>query len=382
MVAVLILGETVLIFKSFIHNTGAYLSDLVYKSFNLYSYQKQDDWIGGWTILYWAWWIAWAPFVGIFIARISKGRTISQFMKGVLFIPAGFTFFWMTVFGNSAIDLILNKNEASLGEAINTNVATGLFKFFEFFPFGTFLSIVGVLLVTTFFVSSSDSGSLVIDTLASGGQEEPPVWQRVFWAVSEGIVAAVLLVAGGLDALQTMTIISAFPIMVVILVGSWGMLKELKNDYIFQETVKEQSLNVPFESSIGNWKSRLSDLVSNPQMKNVRDFLKTDALTALEVFKTELESNGIKSRLIQDDTSVSLTVLKQENVDFKYQIKIQNYDRPKLDFHKGNEHFRAEVFLHSGGQDYDVFGFSKGQIIADVFSQYEKHLQFIHRTYT
>lgn len=194
---VLILGPTVMLLQAFVQNTGGYLSDLVNKTFNLYAYQQKEDWLGGWTLLYWGWWISWSPFVGTFIARVSRGRTIREFLIGVLFVPSALTFLWMTVFGNSAINAIMHQGATYLAEAVNTDVSVALFVFFEHMPFSTLLSGIAICLVVTFFVTSSDSGSLVIDNLTSGGDNNAPVWQRVFWALLQGVVASVLLLAGG-----------------------------------------------------------------------------------------------------------------------------------------------------------------------------------------
>ncbi len=177
MALVLIVGPTVFILQTFVQNTGNYLSDLVNKTFNLYAYEP-NDWIGGWTLFYWGWWLAWSPFVGLFIARISRGRTIREFVTGVLLVPAGFTLLWMTVFGDAAIHMIMVEQITDLGDAISQDSSLALFAFLEHFPFASVLSVVAILMVVVFFVTSADSGALVVDLLASGGREPTPVWQR------------------------------------------------------------------------------------------------------------------------------------------------------------------------------------------------------------
>ena len=156
MMIVLLFGPTVALLQSFVQNTGSYLSELVSKTFNLYAYEQKNDWLGGWTLLYWGWWISWSPFVGTFIARVSRGRTIREFLVGILFVPSGFTFLWMTVFGNSAIDAIMNHGAEYLATAVSTDVSVALFTFFEHLPLSNLLSIIAVCLVVTFFVTSSD----------------------------------------------------------------------------------------------------------------------------------------------------------------------------------------------------------------------------------
>lgn len=218
---VLVLGPTVFLLQTFVQNTGAYLSDIVNKTFNLYAYEP-TDWIGGWTLFYWGWWIAWSPFVGLFIARISRGRTIRQFVGGVLLVPAGFTLFWMTVFGDAAIHAILVEGMGSLAETVKADSSLALFAFLEHLPWGSVTSVVAIVMVVVFFVTSADSGALVVDQLASGGAESTPVWQRIFWSTLMGVVAIALLLADGLQALQTATIASALPFSIILLLALWG----------------------------------------------------------------------------------------------------------------------------------------------------------------
>ena len=175
---VFIAGPTIHILETFLQNTGAYLSGIVERTFNLQAYER-SDWIGNWTLFIFGWTIAWAPFVGLFIAKISRGRTIRQFVFGVMFVPTIFTFFWFAVFGDTALNMIMNEGYTALISEVQDNQAIALFKLYEELPLTSIVSFVTVLLIITFFVTSSDSGSLVIDSLASGGMETP-VWQRVF----------------------------------------------------------------------------------------------------------------------------------------------------------------------------------------------------------
>ena len=195
----------------------------------MYAYEK-TTWFGGWTILYWGWWLSWSPFVGLFIAKISHGRTIRQFVTGVLLVPTGFTFLWMTVFGNTAIDMILNKHIHQLGEIVNKDVSLALFATFEHLPFSTVLTSVGLLMVVVFFVTSADSGALVMDMLCANGQGSKGVGYRVYWSSGAGVVAIVLLLVGGLGALQTMTIASALPFVTALMVAMYGLMKALYID--------------------------------------------------------------------------------------------------------------------------------------------------------
>lgn len=225
---IIFVGPTLFIMGSFVQNTGAYLQNFFELSFWTETYQ-QSDWQKSWTVFYWAWWISWSPFVGMFIARISRGRTIREFILGVLIVPTVITFLWLSSFGGSALFLELN-NIADLATAVQSNVATSLFVLLEQFPFATVTSVVGVLLVTSFFVTSSDSGSLVIDSLTAGGKLDAPVPQRVFWAVTEGTVAAVLLIGGGLGALQTASIITGLPFALILIIMSYSLVRGLRDE--------------------------------------------------------------------------------------------------------------------------------------------------------
>ena len=229
---VLLAGPTALLLNGFLQNLGNYFSNVVSMTFNAYAYQPVVEWMSAWTLFYWAWWISWSPFVGMFIARISRGRTIREFIIGVLLVPAGITFLWLSVFGNSALFIELGEGAGSISQATLESMPTALFVMLEQLPMTKIISVIAILLIVTFFVTSSDSGSLVIDIITSGGNEEPPVWQRVFWAVSEGVVASILLAAGGLSALQTAAICSALPFAFVMLFICFGLLKGLQMEEI------------------------------------------------------------------------------------------------------------------------------------------------------
>jgi len=224
------IGPTLFIFNSFVQNIGYYLANFMQMSFWTESYQ-QTDWQNNWTVFYWAWWISWSPFVGMFIARISKGRTIREFVLGVLIVPSLVTFFWLSSFGGSAIFLEIN-GIGNIVDAVQENVATAIYVLFENFPFSTFTSALAILLVTSFFVTSSDSGSLVIDSITAGGKLDAPVGQRVFWAVSEGLIAAVLLVGGGLNALQTAAITTGLPFTFILLLACYSIYKGVNSEFI------------------------------------------------------------------------------------------------------------------------------------------------------
>ncbi|PSN12241.1 choline transporter [filamentous cyanobacterium CCP5] len=228
---VVVVGPTVFLFNTFVETTGYYLATLPTMSFWTETF-NDAGWQNGWTVFYWGWWVSWAPFVGIFIARISKGRTVREFILGVLLLPTALTFLWMSAFGGTALSLELGEGTAGIiSGAVSENVATALFVMLEQLPLTGITSFVGIILVVVFFVTSSDSGSLVVDSIASGGKLESPVPQRVFWAVLEGVVASTLLLGGGLSALQTAAISAGLPFAVVLLIMCYSIYKGLHYEH-------------------------------------------------------------------------------------------------------------------------------------------------------
>ncbi|TCO70622.1 BCCT family transporter [Rhodovulum euryhalinum] len=229
---VLLAGPTLTILSDFASGLVAYGKDLPALS-NPFG-REDTGYVEGWTSFYWAWWISWSPFVGMFIARVSRGRTVREFIIAVLLVPSLVCVLWMAVFGGTAIDQVLTDPAASAVKAqvIDAyNPPMSLFAMLEGLPLASITSVVGIVLVIVFFVTSSDSGSLVIDTITAGGKIDAPVPQRVFWCTFEGAVAIVLLVGGGLGALQAMVISTGLPFTVVLLLMCWAILKGLLGEH-------------------------------------------------------------------------------------------------------------------------------------------------------
>ncbi|RFC61956.1 BCCT family transporter [Fulvimarina endophytica] len=223
-----IFGPTLSIFDHFVENTGNYLSSLVDLGTWVEAY-SDTNWQVDWTIFYWAWWVSWSPFVGIFIARISRGRTIREFMLGIMFIPATILFFWFTAFGGVAIEMSL-AGDPGLIEATKESYGNTIFVLMESYPLTTFIQGLIVVMIVVWFVTSSDSGSFVIDMLTAGGHDDPPKIQRLFWVSTEGVIAAILLAAGGLNALQAAAVVAGFPFAFVLFVLMWGLIRALGRD--------------------------------------------------------------------------------------------------------------------------------------------------------
>ncbi|MFD1830850.1 BCCT family transporter [Streptomyces desertarenae] len=228
MLFVFLLGPTVFILDAIPAGLGAYLQDLVTLSSRTGAFGNKE-WLGAWTIFYWAWWLSWAPFVGTFIARISRGRTIREFLAGVLLVPSGATIVWFCVMGGSAMRLDAT-GEADMAGKLEGGVEASLFGLLDALPLGTVTSVIAMILVMTYFITSADSASLVMGSLTSGGALHPRNWLVVTWGVLMAAVAAVLLLAGGLDGLKTGTILVALPFTLVMIALCWALLKELRAD--------------------------------------------------------------------------------------------------------------------------------------------------------
>lgn len=246
-------GPTQFIFDSFVENMGNYAGSIV--SLGLWNEAYQDThWQTSWTIFYWAWWVSWSPFVGVFIARISRGRTIREFLFGVLLVPMLLLLFWFTAFGGVAVNMELAAGlNLGLIDAVKADYGSAIFKFVSFYPFAQGLTVVLLVMIVLWFVTSADSASLVVDMLTAGGNTNAPKIQRLFWVTSEGVIAGILLAAGGLSALQAAAIIAGLPFALVIFLMMYCLVRGLSRDrltlyrngqwYITQESAEHNSAN-------------------------------------------------------------------------------------------------------------------------------------------
>ncbi|HHP7241145.1 MAG TPA: BCCT family transporter [Cyclobacteriaceae bacterium] len=241
LVAMIILGPTIFLLNGFVQSTGGYIQKII--GLGTWAGTFSDgEFQSSWTLVYWAWWISWSPFVGMFIARVSRGRTVREFVLGVLLVPTLLTFLWMSVFGGSALYLELN-GIGDVAGAVQNDISTALFVMLKEFPIDFITSTIGVVLVTSFFVTSSDSGSLVIDSITSGGKLDAPVGQRIFWALTEGGVAATLLIGGGLAALQTAALSTGLPFAIILVIMCFSLYKGLNEEHkklIAEEKMKDR----------------------------------------------------------------------------------------------------------------------------------------------
>lgn len=222
-------GPTVFILESFVLGVGDYLTNFVEYSLRMTPYAG-DTWVHDWTVFYWAWVISWSPFVGAFVARVSRGRTIREFIFGVMFVPPAITFMWIAVFGGTALNSDLN-NGTQIAELVNEDLALALFETFGTLPLSTVTSVLAILLIFTFLVTSADSATYILGSMSSRGTLNPSIVTKTIWGVLITAISVVLLLAGGLEALQTAALTSALPFTVILLILMVSFLKTVKADY-------------------------------------------------------------------------------------------------------------------------------------------------------
>ncbi|MBF0785381.1 BCCT family transporter [Muribacter muris] len=387
MLFVLIAGPTLYLLSAFSDNLGFYLSHIVELSFKTYAYETENtEWFTGWTVLYWAWWCSWAPFVGLFIARISRGRTVREFIFGVLAVPSLFCVLWFTVFGNSAIWFDLNVANGALHELINAPEKL-LFTFLDYLPLPMVTGVVTLIVIALFFITSADSGIYVLNNIASRDKSlASPRWQAVMWGVLMAVVAIVLLGAGGLSTLQTMTLIVALPFAMLMLVMCLSLWKGLNVDKkYFDAKVTPTSIFWTGEK----WKERLGQMLNQTQEKDIVKFLKQTALPAMRELRQELIGvHNLNVEIVQafenEEPSVELIIRKESMRDFMYGIKSvghevseQLLDDENLPHLQHSMTYQPITYFFDGRSGYDVQYMTRNELIADILKQYERYLSLL-----
>lgn len=246
--AVFLLGPTVAIIDTFTTTLGAYASEFVRMSLRMTPF-RDSGWVGGWTVFYWAWWVSWSPFVGLFIARVSRGRSIREFILGTVLAPTLAAFIWFSVFGGTALHMEILQG-LPMAEAVQADVSTALFSVFDALPLGGLMTGVATVLVLVFFVTSGDSATLVLGMMSTGGDENPRPLVKVIWGVLVAGIAISLLLAGGVKAVQTATIVFALPFTAVILLMAVALWRGVRDDWA-EEQRRERALRRRMREMVG-----------------------------------------------------------------------------------------------------------------------------------
>ncbi|TPG96000.1 BCCT family transporter [Haemophilus haemolyticus] len=387
LIFVLVAGPTLYLLSAFSDNIGTYLSNLVQLSFKTYVYeQEHTGWFSGWTILYWAWWCSWAPFVGLFIARISKGRTIREFIFGVLVIPSMFGILWFTVFGNTAIWLNDGEAAGTLGQMISSP-ETLLFKFLDYLPLSGVTGLVSLVVISLFFITSADSGIYVLNNIASRDKSlAAPRWQAVMWGVLMSVVAIVLMQSGGLANLQAMTLLVALPFAMLMLLMCFSLWKGLNADKKYFDT-KVNPTSIFWTGD--KWKERLEQMMNQTQEKDILRFLKHTVLPAMRELRQELISKydlsvQINTLFDQDEPAVELVIQKELMRDFMYGVKSigrevseQLINDDNLPHIQHSMTYEPYTYFFDGRVGYDVQYMDQDELIADMLKHYERYLSLL-----
>ena len=387
LIFVLVAGPTLYLLSAFSDNIGTYLSNLVQLSFKTYVYeQEHTGWFSGWTILYWAWWCSWAPFVGLFIARISRGRTIREFIFGVLVIPSMFGILWFTVFGNTAIWLNDGEAAGTLGQMISSP-ETLLFKFLDYLPLSGVIGLVSLVVISLFFITSADSGIYVLNNIASRDKSlVAPRWQAVMWGILMSVVAIVLMQSGGLANLQAMTLLVALPFAMLMLLMCFSLWKGLSADKKYFDT-KVNPTSIFWTGD--KWKERLEQMMNQTQEKDILRFLKHTVLPAMRELRQELISKyelsvQINTLFDQDEPAVELVIQKDLMRDFMYGVKSigrevseQLINDDNLPHIQHSMTYEPYTYFFDGRVGYDVQYMDQDELIADMLKHYERYLSLL-----
>lgn len=387
---ILITGDTSFLLNGLVMNIGDYIASLPAMTLDTMAFEAPTEWLNAWTLFFWAWWIAWAPFVGLFLARISRGRTIRQFVIGTMSIPFVYMALWVSFFGNSTLQIIRGGGEAgaTMAELGVNEPEASLFFMLEQFPLAPVT--IGLALITgmLFFITSADSGALVLAKLScdpTSNEEDAPGWLRILWSGLVGLVTLGMLIAGGIWALQQATMLMGLPfsfVMLGIMIAFWKALQS--------ETRKLDATRMVLPSRFagrsGGWQRRLRQLLSFPGPRQTLRFLEETCRPALTAVAGELEKRGLNTRISEHDhgalPSLRLSVLHGDEEDFRYEVvpteaPVPSYagvDQPDATY------YRIEVRFSEGSQGYDVEGWTREQIIDDVLDAYELHLMYLQTT--
>lgn len=380
---VLAVGPTVYLIGTFTDGLGNYINNFFAITFNTHVYEQETlPWFYNWSILYWAWWISWAPFVGLFIARISKGRTIKSFIAAVLILPTLFNCIWFSIFGSSAIWIDLNVADGFLSTLVNDKDAL-MFRFLEYLPLSYVSSFLVIAIIVIFFMTSADSGILIMDSISTRNSDKSPAWQKVFWGVLLAFLALMLLNAGGLQALQTMTLITALPFSIIMLFFAVSLMKGLMIDYKYYKRDFSVS-TVPWSGAL--WKERLTQIVSFQDSASINEFIHVNVKEAFVELEKEFAANNIVVAIHSSHNPSRIEIEIKHDVinNFVYGVKSQVklvskhlLDDDNLPQLQEKKTYYPKTFFGDAREGYDVQYFTKNELISDVLKHYERFLEIV-----
>lgn len=388
---VLCVGNTSFLLNAIVLNIGDYVNRFMGMALDTFAFNRPTQWMNNWTLFFWAWWVAWSPFVGLFLARISRGRTIREFVLGTLIIPFTFTLLWLSVFGNASLYEIIHGDHAFAQEVL-VHPERGFYSLLAHYPGFTLSASVATITGLLFYVTSADSGSLVLGNFTTRLKDinsDSPNWVRIFWSVTIGVLTLGMLMTNGISALQNATVIMGLPFSFVIFFVMAGLFKSLRvEDYRRASANRDTAPYLANANDRLSWKKRLTRLMTYPGSRYTEQMMDTVCYPAMQDVAKELEVRGANvelQRLPPEEEGglghLSLMVHLGEEQNFLYDIWPQKYAIPGFTYRARSgksTYYRLETFLVEGSQGNDLIGYSKEQVIIDMLDHYERHLNFIH----
>ena len=394
MAFILIAGETAFLLNALVENLGQFFVTLPARMFKTFAYVPgSSDWMGSWTLFFWAFWLAWGPFVGVFLARISRGRTLREFVIAAITVPVLCDFIIVSFFGNSALYEVLQGNTAFAELAVQSP-ERGWYALLELFPGATILIALATLSGLLFYITSANSGAMVMSNFSTSipdPSEDGPKWLRIFWAVLTAVLTISMLIAGGVITMEYATLIFALPVTIIVYLVMFSFSKALKIERAEREgTVLRRPSVTPSGGHIPerSWKQRLGQMLAYPSKRETEQFLERVVRPALNDVANEFERQGYKIDRdniphIAGDIDVGGPLLKvstDAQNDFYYQVSMVETPSPTFSGKMSpvsDVYYRLEVTTQTGSGGYDLMGLTKQQVIDDVLEQYEAYLTFI-----
>lgn len=391
---ILVTGKTQFLLNALVMNVGDLVAGFPFMTAQTFAYDQPADWMAAWTLFFWAWWIAWASFVGMFLARISRGRTIRQFVAGTMIIPFSYIVMWVSIFGNSAIDRI-RSGDTAFGEATLQAPELGFYTLLTHYPAASFLIGLATFVGLLFYVTSADSGALVMANLCShlvSADEDCKPWLRIVWAATTGLLTVAMLAVGGILALQNATVVMGLPFAFVMFFVMLGLYRALRVEGVRTESARHRLPHMFAGRGGGEgerqlattWRGRLGRALQHVDAEEADGYLQRIVGPALNDVADELRERGVPATAttLPGGGGIELrTVSGPQESPFVYrvqpeQVLVSRYGQRSVSAAK--ETFtRLQVHLDDGGADYDVMGYTSAQLIHDVLDQYERHLTFV-----
>lgn len=392
---ILVTGHTAFLFDALIGNVGDYVTGFLGLSMETYAFNDANEWLGLWTLFFWAWWVAWAPFVGLFLARISRGRSIRQFVAGTLIVPFLFITTWISIFGNSALQIVMSGNH-EFGEIAVASPERAFYQLLEQYPAATAVAIVASIIGLLLYITSADSSALVMSTFTSkvdAAHRDGPKWSRIFWAFTTGLLTIAMLFVNGIPTLLNATVLIGLPFSVVLVLAMWGLWRALQDEKARSAARLAATGPLGVERSFSQ---RLSYAITYPDAKTYRAFITDTGAPALrEVAADFRDLNGDPQvEVVVEETTITHPLgettiatlpavrlsVAMSGGDFVYALTPVARPIPAYHFDVktiAKLYYRCEVYGPTGSLGYDVIGASRRQVMSDVATRFEEHVQYL-----